>query len=63
MNRFVNYYIEARVMDPNTENRQLIFVATAQSIASCGTIEDLKALTTYYKNEWEELNNEKHQTA
>ena len=58
MNNFVRYYMEARKVDSNPENRQLIFSATAQSVAACGTHDDLIALTEYYQNEWEEMNNE-----
>lgn len=58
VNNFVGYYIESRTMDAKVENRQLLFAATVQAIASCGTIEDLQALTAYYQNEWEEINYE-----
>lgn len=63
MNRFVVYYLEARRVDTNPLNRQLIFTATAQTIASTGTIDDLKALTEYYQNESEETKNENNKIA
>lgn len=52
MNNFVQYYMDARKKDSKPENRQLIFAAVARSIAEMGTIDDLKALVSYYENEW-----------
>lgn len=44
--------MDARKKDSKPENRQLIFAAVARSIAEMGTIDDLKALVSYYENEW-----------
>ncbi len=59
MNQFVENYIEARNTDNNPLNRQLIFSATAKTIATAGTIEDLQALVKYYDNETEEMRHER----
>lgn len=55
MNRFVKYYVDARTVDSNPLNRQLLFASVAQTIASNGTINDLQALVNYYQNEMEEM--------